>query len=155
MSLKFVFGLVENIEEKGENAGYQRFLHFPQCFQKVSLKVFNPFLHRYSFWHITNWQHLKTLREKKKFLLFPSMFSTQIIVSPSVNIFDIISFFAAYLEEPKIGIWGRRWKAGIVSEKVNLTMMWNGPLTCTKAERFSAHFRVRRLTWGRFFSHLH
>ena len=29
------------------------------------------------------------------------------IVSPFVHIFDIISFFAAELEEPKIGIWGK------------------------------------------------
>ena len=27
---------LENIEEKGENADYQHFLLFPQCFQKVS-----------------------------------------------------------------------------------------------------------------------
>ena len=27
---------VENIVGKGENAGNQHFLHFPQCFQKVS-----------------------------------------------------------------------------------------------------------------------
>ena len=27
---------VENIVGKGENAGYQHFLHFPQCFQKAS-----------------------------------------------------------------------------------------------------------------------
>ena len=26
---------VENIVEKGENSGYQHFLSFPQCFQKV------------------------------------------------------------------------------------------------------------------------
>ena len=31
--LKFAFGRVENIVEKGENAGYQHFLLFPQCFQ--------------------------------------------------------------------------------------------------------------------------
>ena len=41
--LKFVFGWVENIVKKGENAGYQYFLLFPQCFQKApytgSLKV--------------------------------------------------------------------------------------------------------------------
>ena len=41
--LKFVLGLVENIVGKGENAGYQHFLLFPQCFQKScflrSLKV--------------------------------------------------------------------------------------------------------------------
>ena len=28
---------VENIVGKGENAGYQHFLLFPQCFQKTSL----------------------------------------------------------------------------------------------------------------------
>ena len=32
----FVFGRVENIVGKGENAGYQHFLLFPQCFQKLS-----------------------------------------------------------------------------------------------------------------------
>ena len=34
--LKFVFGRVENIVEKRENAGYQHFLLFPQCFQMAS-----------------------------------------------------------------------------------------------------------------------
>ena len=34
------------------------------------------------------------------------MFSTQKIASPFVNIFGIISLFAAELEEPKIGVWG-------------------------------------------------
>ena len=32
--LKFVFGWVESILGKGENAGYQHFLLFPKCFQK-------------------------------------------------------------------------------------------------------------------------
>ena len=31
-----VFDRVENNVGKGENAGYQYFLLFPQCFQKVS-----------------------------------------------------------------------------------------------------------------------
>ena len=31
-----VFDRVENIVGKGENAGYQHFLIFPQCFQKAS-----------------------------------------------------------------------------------------------------------------------
>ena len=31
-----VFDRVENIVVKGENAGYQHFLLFPQCFQKAS-----------------------------------------------------------------------------------------------------------------------
>ena len=32
----FFWGRVENIVGKGENAGYQHFLLFPQCFQKAS-----------------------------------------------------------------------------------------------------------------------
>ena len=32
--LKVVHGPVENIVGKGENAGYQHFLLYPQCFQK-------------------------------------------------------------------------------------------------------------------------
>ena len=34
--LKFGLGRVENIVGKGENAGYQHFLLFPQCFLEVS-----------------------------------------------------------------------------------------------------------------------
>ena len=34
--LKFVLERIENIKGKGENAGYQHFLLFPQCFQKAS-----------------------------------------------------------------------------------------------------------------------
>ena len=37
--LKFDVGRVENIVGNGENAGYQHFLLFPQCFQKVSFTV--------------------------------------------------------------------------------------------------------------------
>ena len=33
---KFAFGRVENIVIKGENAGYQHFLLFPQSFRKAS-----------------------------------------------------------------------------------------------------------------------
>ena len=35
-NLIFVSGRTENIVEKGENAGYQHFLLFLQCFQKAS-----------------------------------------------------------------------------------------------------------------------
>ena len=35
--LKLVFARVENIVVKGENAGYQHFLLFPQCFLKASI----------------------------------------------------------------------------------------------------------------------
>ena len=36
VKLKFNFGRAENIVGKGENAGHQHFLFFPQCFQKAS-----------------------------------------------------------------------------------------------------------------------
>ena len=36
--LKFALGRVENIVGKGENAGFQHFLLFPQCFQKAPFK---------------------------------------------------------------------------------------------------------------------
>ena len=40
---------------------------------------------------------------RKQFLLFPQCFlCNQVIVCPSVYIFDIISLFAAEMEEPKI-----------------------------------------------------
>ena len=35
--LKFMLERAGNIVGKGENAGYQHFLLFPQCFQKLSL----------------------------------------------------------------------------------------------------------------------
>ena len=44
----------------------------------------------------------------KQFLLFPQCFLlNEKIVFPFVNIFYNISLFAAELEEPKIGIWGK------------------------------------------------
>ena len=36
--LEFDMGRVENLVEKKENAGYQHFLLFPQCFQKASFQ---------------------------------------------------------------------------------------------------------------------
>ena len=36
----FIFDRIENIVGKGENAGYQHFLLFPQCFQKASFSEF-------------------------------------------------------------------------------------------------------------------
>ena len=44
----------------------------------------------------------------EQFLLFPQCFLlNQKIVFSFVNIFDIISFFAAEMEEPRIGISGK------------------------------------------------
>ena len=38
--VEFVSDNVENIVGKGENAGYQHFLLFPQCFKKLKAKGF-------------------------------------------------------------------------------------------------------------------
>ena len=47
----------------------------------------------------------------EQFLLSPQCFLlNQIILSPFVHIFDIMSLFAAELEEPKIGISGKGLK---------------------------------------------
>ena len=51
------------------------------------------------------------ITRNKQFLLFPQCFSLkQMILSPFVHIFAIISIFAAELEERKIGILGKRLK---------------------------------------------
>ena len=48
------------------------------------------------------------IAHNEKFLPFPQYFLLkQMIVSPFVHIFDIISLFAAELEEPKIGMSGK------------------------------------------------
>ena len=48
------------------------------------------------------------IARNEQFLLFPQCFLlNQMIVSPYVHIFHIISFFAVKLEEPKIGICGK------------------------------------------------
>ena len=75
---------VENIMEKGENAGYQHFLLFPLCFHKSSfarsLKVgivcygINPFPNKPWFLPVCCMCFLKTLWEKEK-LLITSNFS--------------------------------------------------------------------------------
>ena len=48
------------------------------------------------------------IAREEQFLLFPHCFLLNLkIVSPFVNIYDIISSFAAELEKPKIGMWGK------------------------------------------------
>ena len=48
------------------------------------------------------------IARNEQFHLFPQCFLfNQIIVSPFVHISDIISLFAAELEEPKVGILGK------------------------------------------------
>ena len=56
-------------------------------------------------------EFLKLSSKLLQFLLFPQCFLlNQIIVSPFIPIFDIVSFFSAELEEPKIGPSGKGLK---------------------------------------------
>ena len=58
------------------------------------------------------------IARNEEFLLFPQCFLIkQVIVSPSVHIFAIISFFTAELEKHKLGISGKglRWQAQSLS----------------------------------------
>ena len=58
------------------------------------------------------------IARNKQFFLFPQCFLlNHKIVSPFVNIFDIISLFAAGLEEPKIGISGKGLTLAITFEQ--------------------------------------
>ena len=51
----------------------------------------------------------ETAAHNKQFLLFSQCFLlNQIILSPFVHIFDILSLSAAEMEEPKLGISGKR-----------------------------------------------
>ena len=51
------------------------------------------------------------IARNEQFLLSPQCFQVnQITVYPFVDIFDIISLFAAELEEPKIGISGKGFR---------------------------------------------
>ena len=48
------------------------------------------------------------IARNEQFLLFPQCFLlNQIIVSPFIHVYDIVSLFAAKFEEPKIGISGK------------------------------------------------
>ena len=50
----------------------------------------------------------REIARNEQFLLFSQSFLlSQVIVSPFVHIFDIISLFAAEFEEPKIGVLGK------------------------------------------------
>ena len=76
-----------------------------------AVKYINPLLHRYII--LTHQQQVafenivgkEEIARHEQFLLFPQCFlQNQKIVSPFVIISDIISLFAAELEEPKIAI---------------------------------------------------
>ena len=81
-NLKFTLGRVDNTLGKGDNTGYQHFLLFPLCFQKLSfdedVKSLDPALKRSSFTkqQVLDWFKLKafpddkvTVTQKLKFVL--------------------------------------------------------------------------------------
>ena len=78
--------------------------------EKERFKLLNPLIHRYFFFD-TAFENIvgkEEIARNEQFLLFPQCFlPNMIIVSPFVQIVDIISLFAAELEEPKIAISGK------------------------------------------------
>ena len=75
------------------------------------LKAFTPQILICTHQHKTAFENIlgkEEIARNEQFLLFPQLFLlSQIIVSPFVHIFDIISLFTAELEDPKIGISGK------------------------------------------------
>ena len=58
------------------------------------------------------------IASNERFLLFPQCFLlNQIFVSPFVHILDIISMFAAELEDPEIVIGGKGLSTGLKRKK--------------------------------------
>ena len=79
------------------------------------------------------------IARNEQFLLFPQCFlPNQIIVSPFVHIFDIISLFAAELEEPKNGnsVEGLKKKKNWAVIRPN-SLTTNKDLTLSKLKAFS------------------
>ena len=72
-----LFDRVENTGKKGENAGYQHFLLFPQCLSRAIFIrvvkswdcVVNAFPNKPWFLHVCSTSLLKTLSEKEQLLL--------------------------------------------------------------------------------------
>ena len=93
---------------------------------QIFIEHLNPLLHKHSFTHqqqiaFQNIVGKGEIARDEQFLLFPQCFLlNQIIASPFVHIFDIISLFAAELEEPKIGVSGKelRKKWNITASKI-------------------------------------
>ena len=74
---------------------------------KFDIRVISPLPHRYSSTVDSFRKHCgkKEIARNEQFLLFPQCFLlNQKIISLFINIYDIISLFAAELEEPKIGM---------------------------------------------------
>ena len=118
--LKFVFGRVENIVGKGENAGYQHFLLDLQCFQKaffsrlLTLSQTSPGF--YLFAVQAFWKHCRKRRNCsfRAISIFPTVFSTIFKELSAIFIqFNLkLSFVNSFsLEESKICRLGKGLKA--------------------------------------------
>ena len=83
------------------------------------------------------------IAHSEQFLLFPQCFSlTQIIVSPFVHIFDIVSLFAAEWEEPKIGISGKGLKGQRIKPLQLLSIVILCGLLCKRKKKRMVFFSV-------------
>ena len=99
------------------------------------------------------------IARNKQFLLFPQCFLLNHLIEspPYVHIFDIISLFAAELEEPKIGIPGKGLK-GKGGQYIRLFSqgftLYHTILTFNylKMEPFGKHCGKRRKCWLSAFS---
>ena len=83
-------------------------------YRRLVLTLYSIDTHFNSSTTDTFWKHSgkEEIARNKQFLLFLQCFlPNQKIVSPFVNIYDIISLFAAELEDPKFGIWGKGLKS--------------------------------------------
>ena len=78
----------------------------------------------------------KIARNEQFILFLQRSLLNQITVSQFVHIFDIISLFAAELEEPKIGIWGKA-----LSEN-NPISYWQKPILVQLTLSKTTNFRL-------------
>ena len=108
--LKFGMGRVENIVRKGENAGYQHFLLFPQCFQKSSSQ--GSFKFGIVWYRVNYILHPRTKCRITTFCLFPIMFSKGVFLG-SFNLFP-----------------NKPWFLHVCSTNILKTLLGKGAISC-------------------------
>ena len=93
---------------------FQIHLSSHPCSWLYFLEPFTPKIHILTHLQQTAFENIvgkEEIAHNEQFLLFPQCFLlNQIILSQFVHIFDIISYVATELEEPKIGISGKGFK---------------------------------------------
>ena len=135
--IEIVFESVKNVMCNGGNASYLIFLSIQQCFLKP-----------YSLWSFALYQTTKILTlyfidthfnasrtdsfwkhcgKNQTISSFPTMISTQSGTCICICLHDIISLYAAELEEPKISMWGKglNWSKlkAFADNKINVRLL--------------------------------